>query len=274
MWLWLLLANLAAEPALSPNDGRLKLVERICPTVSGLRPGEGFRLHGVVLRIGKDGRVKQVAPAEPALEQAEMRTLLQWRFTLSTEDEQILVIPEHHEWLYFPDASDPKAQTELDQLSSQLDSAPNQKKLTDLARTGYKGAQVAASVALRQGRLTGPGKQEAERWFAEALSSRMPLACLEDAKARIDSKQDPEASLQCALTSWLPEAMYLWGRLLLNRTAAEDEPHRFDGLAYLALAARSGYSPAVRRWELLAAELPLEDMERVEQTAKQMRAGR
>lgn len=274
MWLWLLLANLAADPALTPYDVRLKLVERVCPPVAGLKPGEAFRLHGVALRIGKDGRVKEVAPVDPALEQKEMRSLLDWRFTLASEEDQVLVIPEHHEWLYFPDASDAKAQTELDRLAAQLESAANQKKLTELARSGYRGAQVIAAVAARQGRLSGLQAGEADKWFSAGLGAKMPVACLEDAKARIDLKQDPEAALHCALESWLPEAMYLWGRLLLNRTAAEDEPHRFDGLAYLALAARTGYSPAVRRWELLAAELPLEDMERVEQTAKQMQAGR
>jgi hypothetical protein len=108
-------------------------------------------------------------------------------------------------------------------------------------------------------------------WLAVMiLAAKLPLACLEQARELLDnSAADPEPHLLCAAPS-LPEAQYLLGRYILSRTAAEDEPRRFLGLAWLAVSAQSRYAPAVRRWELLAAEMPFEDLERVQQTAKQL----
>jgi TPR repeat protein len=113
-------------------------------------------------------------------------------------------------------------------------------------------------------------KAKADQYFQEALKAQLPKACLEQARTLLDDrKADPEPYLRCAAPS-LPEAQYLLGRFILNHTAAEDEPHRFEGLAWLALAAKAGYSPAIRRWELLAADLPFEDLERVEQKSQML----
>lgn len=273
MWPLLLLA-LAAEGTLTPSDPRLRLLDRTCPNVSNLPAGKPFRLHAVLLKVDPAGVVKSVAPVDPNRLQPEMRALLDWRFApLPGQSTDVTVqIPEYHEWLFFTDPSAAARQQQLDRLAVP-DSPEKRSQLLALARDGYWGARLAAASLSRQGRLPELDPRLASDWFAAALAQRMPQACLEEAKFKLDNKKPADPELLCALESRLPEAMYLWARLLLDRTGAEDEPHRFEGLGYLALAAQTGYSPAVRRWELLAAELPLEDLERVEQTTKQLTQG-
>lgn len=145
-----------------------------------------------------------------------------------------------------------------------------QKALVLLAKGGDLDARWEAVVLSRRGQLAGLAPKVADGWFQAALVARRPGACLEEARVRIDKNRDAEDLLRCAAEGHLAEGQYLLGRLILNRIAAEDEPHRYEGLAWLALAARSGYGPATRRWEMLARELPLEDLERVEQTTKQL----
>ena len=140
-----------------------------------------------------------------------------------------------------------------------------QKDLILLAKGGDLDARWQAVLLSRRGQLAGLAPKVADGWYRAALVARRPGTCLEEARVRIDKNRDAEDLLRCAA-----EGQYLLGRLILNRIAAEDEPHRYEGLAWLALAARSGYGPATRRWEMLARELPLEDLERVEQMTKQL----
>lgn len=95
------------------------------------------------------------------------------------------------------------------------------------------------------------------------------IAALPDKKQQAKSRQ-LEQHLYCAIEVENLEAQYLLGLVLLQRTAAEDEPHRFEGFARVVLAARGGYAPAVRRWERLAQDLIAEELEMVEQKAKQL----
>ena len=139
------------------------------------------------------------------------------------------------------------------------------------ARGGDLGAQWEAARLSRKGQLGELAPKQAAVWYKQALERRVPGACLEEALEAIDRKREPEEWLQCAAKGGVAEGQYLLGRVILNRIAAEDEPERFEGLAWVALAAKQGYGPAQRRWELLAAELPLEDLERVEQTTKKLR---
>lgn len=155
-------------------------------------------------------------------------------------------------------------------LVKSIDQPARQRELISLARTGNAEAQWAVASLSRQGRLPGVPTKQADTWYRQALNRNHPPACLEHALALIEKNQDPEQWLRCAATANLPEAQYLLGRLILNTIAAEDEPHRFEGLAWVALAARAGYGPAERRWDLLLEGLIAEDLERVEQTAKKL----
>lgn len=142
--------------------------------------------------------------------------------------------------------------------------------LISRARGGDLDAQWEAASLSRKGQLGQLPPKQAAKWYKQALERRNPAACLEEAQSRLDKNEKAEEWLRCAALGNKPEGQYLLGRLMLNRIAAEDEPHRFEGLAWVALAAKAGYSPAVRRWELMATELTLEDLERVEQTTKQL----
>jgi TPR repeat protein len=142
--------------------------------------------------------------------------------------------------------------------------------LIDRARQGDLAAQWQAAKLSREGKLPALSPKLASSWYKAALKRRHPEACLEQARERLDRKQPAEDLLRCAAVAGLPEAQYLLGRLILSTIAAEDEPHRFEGLAWVAIAARSGYQPAERRWQLLLPDLVAEDLERVEQTAKRL----
>ena len=146
------------------------------------------------------------------------------------------------------------------------------KDLLARARGGDRNAQIEAVLLHRKGALPELPSQQASLWFRQSLSAKHPAACLEQAKTLIDTKKNPETLLRCGAAGKLPEAQYLLGRLILNLTAAEDEQQRFEGLAYLALAAKAGYPPAVRRWDLVAPELSSEDLGRVEQKSNEFAA--
>ena len=107
-------------------------------------------------------------------------------------------------------------------------------------------------------------------WFLLLAMAKQPEACLKEARVKIEKNQRAEEALRCAAKGGLAEGQYLLGRTILNTVAAEDEPHRFEGLAWVALAAKSGYKPAQRRWEVLVVDLSLEDLERVEQITKKL----
>jgi TPR repeat protein len=123
----------------------------------------------------------------------------------------------------------------------------------------------------RQGQLPSLSAKQLELWLHNAVEQGIPDACLAAARIEIEANRGAEANLRCAVVGKLTEAEYLLGRLILNRTAAEDESDRFEGLAWVALAAKAGYGPAQRRWEILVPELTAEDLERVEQKAKALR---
>lgn len=146
-----------------------------------------------------------------------------------------------------------------------------QRELVALARSGDTRAQWQAVILSRGGRLAMLPVEQAEAWFRKAVEAAMPEACLVAARIEIEANQEADAKLRCAVKGNLLEAEYLLGRLILSRTAAEDEADRFEGLAWVALAAKSGYAPAQRRWKILVPELTAEDLERVEQTAKVLR---
>ncbi len=146
-----------------------------------------------------------------------------------------------------------------------------QRDLVALARSGDARAQWQAVVLSRGGRLAMLPVKQAEAWFRKAVEAELPEACLVAARIEIEANREAEAKLRCAVKGNLLEAEYLLGRLILSRTAAEDEADRFEGLAWVALAAKAGYMPAQRRWEILVPELTAEDLERVEQKAKKLR---
>lgn len=110
----------------------------------------------------------------------------------------------------------------------------------------------------------GAARKPADCWRAAKKIYELP-----DKQQQAKSKQLEEL-LYCALREENLEAQYVLGLVLLQRTAAEDEPHRFEGFARVVIAARGGYAPAVRRWERLAADLIAEELEMVEQKAKQL----
>ncbi len=144
------------------------------------------------------------------------------------------------------------------------DSASN-KVLLDAARAGDRNSQIEAVLLHRKGALPELASKQAALWFQQSLIAKHPAACLEQAKALIETKKNPEEMLRCGTLGQLPEAQYLLGRLILNRTAAEDEHQRFEGLAYVAISAKAGYAPGLSRWHSLLPELTQEDLERVEQ---------
>ena len=148
------------------------------------------------------------------------------------------------------------------------------RELIALARSGDAAAQWQSVVLSRKGQLPRLSPTQAERWFRQAVAGAVPEACLAAARSEIEANREPEAKLRCAAEGSLAEAEYLLGRLILNRIAAEDEADRFEGLAWVALAAKSGYGPATRRWEIIAIELTLEDLERVEQKTKKLKPQR
>jgi TPR repeat protein len=142
--------------------------------------------------------------------------------------------------------------------------------LIDRARHGDLSAQWQAARLSREGKLPALSPRLANTWYKAALKRREPEACLAEARERLDRKQPAEDFLRCAAHAGLPEGQYLLGRFILSTIAAEDEPHRFEGLAWVAIAARAGYGPAERRWQVLLPDLVAEDLERVEQTAKRL----
>ena len=148
------------------------------------------------------------------------------------------------------------------------------RELITLARSGDAAAQWQAVVLSRKGQLPSLPVKQAGIWFGKAIEAALPEACLAAARSEIETNREPEAKLRCAAEGSLAEAEYLLGRLILNRIAAEDEADRFEGLAWVALAAKSGYGPATRRWEIIATELTLEDLERVEQKTKKLKPQR
>lgn len=160
--------------------------------------------------------------------------------------------------------------------------AASNKVLLDAARAGDRNSQIEAVLLHRKGALPELASNQANLWFQQSLIAKHPAACLEQAKTLIETnietkislKKNPEEMLRCAALSRLPEAQYLLGRLILNRTAAEDEHQRFEGLAYLALSAKAGYAPGLRRWALLLADLTQEDLERVQQKVNDLVSGR
>jgi len=138
------------------------------------------------------------------------------------------------------------------------------------ARVGDMAAQWEAARLSRKGQLGQLSPKLAAAWYKKALARRVPGACLEEAHLKMEKNEKCEEWLRCAASGRVAEGQYLLGRMILNTIAAEDEPHRFEGLAWVALAAKAGYGPALRRWEMLAVELPLEDLERVEQITKKL----
>lgn len=152
--------------------------------------------------------------------------------------------------------------------------AASNKLLLDAARAGDRNSQIEAVLLQRKGALPELPLKQASLWFQQSLISKHPAACLEQAKVLIETKKNPEEMLRCGTLGQLPEAQYLLGRLILNRTAAEDEHQRFEGLAYVAISAKAGYAPGLRRWTSLLPELTQEDLERVEQKVNALAFGR
>ena len=142
------------------------------------------------------------------------------------------------------------------------------RQLISLAQSGNQQARAKAALLSRKGQLPSLNPKTADTWYRLALKAANPEICLAEALSKIDRNQPADSELRCAALNGLPEAQYLLGRSILNHIAAEDEPHRFEGLAWIALSAKSGFAPAERRWHLLASELALEDLERVEQKTK------
>lgn len=110
-----------------------------------------------------------------------------------------------------------------------------------LARAGDKEAQWQAVQLAAQGKLKGVSRQQAEQWRRQAAERGVA------------------------------QARYELGLALLDATAAEDEPRRFEGLAWLALAAEQKWPLAVKRWEMVVEQLGGEELEMVEQKAKSLR---
>lgn len=109
------------------------------------------------------------------------------------------------------------------------------------ALAGDKDAQWQAAQLVYQGKLKGVTKKQAEQWRREAAERGV-------AQARYDL-----------------------GLELLDATAAEDESRRFEGLAWLALAAQGKLPIAVKRWERVAEQLGGEELEMVEQKTKELK---
>jgi TPR repeat protein len=109
------------------------------------------------------------------------------------------------------------------------------------ALAGNKAAQWEAAQLVYQGKLKGVSKKQAEQWRREAAERGVA------------------------------QAQYDLGLELLDATAAEDEPRRFEGLAWLALAAEKKLPIAVKRWEIVIEQLGGEELEVVEQKAKSFR---
>lgn len=109
------------------------------------------------------------------------------------------------------------------------------------ALAGNKDAQWQAAQLVYQGKLKGVSRKQAEQWRLEAAERGVA------------------------------QAQYDLGLELLDATAAEDEPRRFEGLAWLALAAESKLPIAVKRWERVAEQLGGEELEMVEQRTKLLR---
>lgn len=110
-----------------------------------------------------------------------------------------------------------------------------------LARAGDKEAQWQAVQLAAQGKLKGISRQQAEQWRRQAAERGVA------------------------------QARYELGLALLDATAAEDEPRRFEGLAWLALAAEQKLPIALKRWEMVVEQLGGEELEMVEQKAKSLR---
>jgi TPR repeat protein len=110
-----------------------------------------------------------------------------------------------------------------------------------LALRGDADAQWQAVRLAQQGKLKGVSVQRLEQWRRQAAGRG------------------------------IPEAQYLLALHLLDSTAAEDEPQRFEGLAWLALAARAGWPEASKRWQRVAEQLGGEELEIVEQKTKSIR---
>ena len=113
--------------------------------------------------------------------------------------------------------------------------------LIALARSGDVSAQWQSVMLSRQGQLPPLSAKQAEFWFQAAVGRGLPAACLEAARIKIEANREAEANLRCAVEGRISEAEYLLGRLILDRIAAEDEADRFEGLAWVALAAKAGY---------------------------------
>ena len=145
------------------------------------------------------------------------------------------------------------------------------KDLLRLARSGDVAAQWQAVVLSRKGQLPRLLPTQAKRWSDQAVERAVPEACLAAARSEIKANREAEPLLRCAAAGALAEAEYLLGLTILKRIAAEDEGDRFEGLAWVALAAQAGYGAGTRRWEILVSGLTAEDMERVEQKTKTLR---
>lgn len=131
------------------------------------------------------------------------------------------------------------------------------------AGRGDQGAQAEAAMLQKRGRLPELDARRAKLWFRRAED------CLVAGKKAVK----PEHWLRCAAEGGVAEGQYLLGVWILNGVGAEDEPERFEGLAWVVVAAKRGYGPAERKWESLARELAGEDLERVEQTANRLVGG-
>jgi TPR repeat protein len=114
-------------------------------------------------------------------------------------------------------------------------------QLRKQALAGNKDAQWQAAQLVYQGKLKSVSKRQAEQWRREAAERGVA------------------------------QAQHDLGLELLDATAAEDEPRRFEGLAWMALAAEKKLPIALKRWELVAEQLGAEELEMVEQKAKLLR---
>ncbi len=114
-------------------------------------------------------------------------------------------------------------------------------QLRKQALAGNKDAQWQAAQLVYQGKLKSVSRKQAETWRLEAAQRGVA------------------------------QAQYDLGLELLDATAAEDEPRRFEGLAWMALAAQKKLPIALKRWELVAEQLGAEELEMVEQKAKALR---
>ncbi len=129
-------------------------------------------------------------------------------------------------------------------------------------------AQYEAARLVRDGKLKGVSPLQAKQWTRRSAAQGYGPACWELARGERGEKQ----FLECAAKGRIAEAQLELGMRLLDDTAAEDEPRRFEGLSWVALSAQSGYGAAVRRWELVASQLVGEELEYIEQKTKAMGA--